>query len=99
MIPNPNPNRTRTRTPNPTSTPPPTRPATPTPVAKPTATATIEPMGRRTKIPRDHLIKVLLTLSAIDAKHTDKGQVARVARQSFESLSPSTDQPDRRKFV
>lgn len=67
--------------------------------AKPSATTTIEPMGRRTKIPRDHLIKVMLTLSTIDAKHTDKGHVASVARQSLESFSPPRDQPDRRKFV
>lgn len=48
--------------------------------AKPAATATIEPIGRRSTVPRDHLVKLTLQLSPIDARHADKGIAVEVAK-------------------
>ena len=43
-----------------------------TTITKPIATATIEPIGARTSVPRDHVVKVTIKLNAIDAKYADK---------------------------
>ncbi len=67
--------------------------------ARPTATATIEPVGTRASVPREHLIKVMIRLSGIDAKYADKGYVAGVARKSLESFPPAKGKPDRRSYV
>jgi hypothetical protein len=70
----------------------------PTTTAKPTATATIEPMGPRTKVPRDHSIKVVVKLSARDAKYADKGYAAGVARMALRGFPPVQGAADRRGF-
>jgi hypothetical protein len=70
----------------------------PTTASKPTATATIEPMGHRATVPRNHLINITLKLTPIDAKHADKEYVASVARRSLEGFPPANGQPDRRRF-
>jgi len=70
----------------------------PTTVARPIAKATIQPTGNRTTIPRDHLIRVVIKLSAVDAKYADKGYVASVARKSLEGFPPADGRPDQRRF-
>jgi hypothetical protein len=71
---------------------------TPT-TAKPTATATIEPVGPRTTVPREHLVTVMIRLSGIDARYADKGYVAGVARKSLEGFPPAKGRADRRTLV
>jgi hypothetical protein len=65
---------------------------------KPTATATIEPVGRRTRDPRDHSIKVVLEFSAFEAKYADRGYVTEVARRSLAGFPPTNGELDRREF-
>jgi hypothetical protein len=65
---------------------------------KPTATAVIEPIGSRTATPRPHAINLSLTLSAIDAAHADKGQVAAVARKALAMFPTTAGEVDRRRF-
>jgi hypothetical protein len=52
-------------------------------VARPTATATIEPLGPRTSVPRDHSITVTIKLSTIDSRHADHHYVGRLVRRSL----------------
>lgn len=66
-----------------------------TTAARPSATATIEPVGRRTKDPRDHAITVVINPSA---GHADRGHLADIVRSSFEGFAPTGGEPDRRKF-
>jgi hypothetical protein len=58
-----------------------------------TATATIEPKGRRTKVPREHLITLTLNLSA---KNADKGVTMETLRKALAVLP--TDQDNRAKL-
>ncbi len=55
-----------------------------TSAARPIATATIDPTGRRAKVPRDHSITVEIQPSAPDARYADKGYLAGILRRSFE---------------
>jgi len=72
----------------------------PTPrTAKPNATATIEPVGQRATVPRDHAVKVVIKLSSVDAKHADRAHVVRVARKSLAGFPPARGRPDGRGFV
>jgi hypothetical protein len=69
---------------------------------KPNATVTIEPVGPRTMVPRDHAIKVVIRLSSVDpqhAEHADPAHAMRVARKSLAGFPPAEGQPDRREFL
>jgi hypothetical protein len=70
----------------------------PTTVSKPIATVTIEPTGRRSAVPRDHLIKVAINLSPIDPKYADRGHVGDVVRKALGGFSPADGERDRRAF-
>lgn len=53
---------------------------------KPSAAATIEPQGRRSAVPREHAIKVTLSLSSVSPKFSDRDHVAGVAKRSLASF-------------
>src|SRR5688572_15129931 len=55
-------------------------------IEKPTAEANIEPIGRRNKVPRDHLLELVIRLAEGDARFTDKSYVADVVRKSLEDF-------------
>jgi hypothetical protein len=55
-------------------------------VEKPTAEAHIEPIGRRTQVPRDHLLELVIRLSEAEARFADKSYVAGVVRRSLEDF-------------
>jgi predicted Zn finger-like uncharacterized protein len=66
--------------------------------AKATASATIEAIGSRMALPRNHSIKVALRLSSGDARHADKAHLRDAARRSLDGFPPARDQPDRREY-
>jgi hypothetical protein len=70
----------------------------PATTTRPTATATIEPIGPRTSVPRDHAINVTVKVRAPDSKHADRDLVAGLARKSLAGFPPSPGGLDRRRF-
>lgn len=66
--------------------------------ARPTAAATVELRGLRSKVPRDHLVKLTIDLRSSDGKHADAPYTLGVARKALGGFSPVGDQPDRRQF-
>ena len=63
---------------------------------RPGATATIEPLGRGTKIARDYCIRIAIHFSTLDSKYADKAYVTGVARKAMEPFAPRMDEIDRR---
>lgn len=68
---------------------------------KQTATVTIEPVGPRSSLPRDHSIKVAIGVgfAAGEGKGPDTVRASRVARTSLAAFPPAAGEPDRRKFI
>jgi hypothetical protein len=66
--------------------------------ARPIAAATIELKGRKTKVPRDHLIKVTLELRSPDGKHVDEPEAMNLARKALVGFAPLDGEPDLRRF-
>jgi hypothetical protein len=69
-----------------------------TKTAKPTATATIEPLGLRATVPREHSVNVTINLSEPKTKYANREFVARLASKSLEGFLPTPGQADRRRF-
>jgi ribosomal protein S27E len=69
------------------------------PSARPTVTATITPKGMRTKVPREHQISVVVKLSPISPKYSDRAYVTGVARKILEVFTPDAATPDERRLI
>ena len=68
-----------------------TRPSAAASPEKPIATVTIEPIGRRTKTPREYVLKLGLDLVGIEPRHRDKSSVMAIARSAFAAFAPAGD--------
>ncbi|HZS35923.1 MAG TPA: hypothetical protein VFF06_03805 [Polyangia bacterium] len=64
--------------------------------ARPNAAATVEARGRRNKVPRDYVIKILLDVNG--AEHADASLVTSIARKALAGFPPDADEADRRRF-
>jgi hypothetical protein len=64
----------------------------------PLATATIAPMGRRAKTPRDYSIEVAVKIGAETTKYGDKAVVEQLVRKSLAGFPPEEGKPDQRRF-
>jgi hypothetical protein len=71
---------------------------TATVTVKPNATATIEPMGQRGSSPREHLIKVVISITGMEGKYADKAFVGELARRSLGDFPPGEGERDRREY-
>src|SRR5688572_15487113 len=65
---------------------------------KPTATATIEPLGHRSGLVREHVIKLVIDLKPLDTPYADKDLVAATLRRALEPYAPGSGERDRREY-
>jgi hypothetical protein len=64
-----------------------------TTVSRPTATATIEPLGHRATVPRDHAISVMIKLSTVGLKYADWDHVASVVHRALACFPSPNGKP------
>lgn len=69
------------------------------PPAKLPATVTIEPVGCRTTLPRNHLVRITIPLRSIEDKYADKNYIARIVRKSLAGFLPAVGEQDRREVI
>jgi hypothetical protein len=63
--------------------------------AKPTAATTIEPIGARSAVPREHVVRMVIHLP--EAGAAEQGRA--LAQEAMAGFAPRAGEPDRRAFV